>query len=148
MATYYRPTQKMITALLLDAGFTEQVIAPADRIGGAVFHREHADGRQQMAYVFAWSNFSIAEKEGILPCRLCIRITTDVPAPGPEAWKSAPLGSHVYIAFEKDGWDHVEKTFTSHILPVYDAAAADADDMLLTLQNELDIAPRAAKVSA
>ena len=71
----------MITALLVGAGFTQQVIAPADRIGGAVFYREHPDGRKQMAYAFVCSNFRISEKRGVLPWRLCGSLTT--PPKGP-----------------------------------------------------------------
>ena len=140
MANSYTPTQKMIADLLLGAGFTKQVIARADRIGGDVFHRTHPDGRVQMAYVFSWSNFRLAEKEGILPCRLCIRLTTDVREPGPDSWRRAPLGEHVYIPFDKGRWDDVTATFNRLALPVFDAAEHDAEDMLLTLQNELDIA--------
>lgn len=124
-ATSYHPTANMIRRLFFAHGFREPYPAEELRRGGFYFLRDHPDGRLQSAFVFTWSNFRSAAKEGILPCRLFIR--TDVGAPRPEsvAIERANNANGTFISFRKGEWDDVCSRFEQDILPIFEASPAD-----------------------
>ena len=137
MANYYFPTPKMIRALFAENGFSEPVPAEELRQGGYVFTREHEDGRLQTAYAFPWSNFAVAEKDGIAPCRLIIRVNLDAGADLGGAIRLANHGSDSFIPFEKGQWAEVAKAFTTTYLPLFDAPTFDGQ----TVSGELGEVP-------
>ncbi|MGW8431581.1 hypothetical protein ACWGJ9_10860 [Curtobacterium citreum] len=143
MPNYYHPTKKMTRALFTELGFTEPDPTAADRIGGHVFTRHHTDGRHQVLYVFHWSNFRIAEAEGILPCRLSIRVRLDGPADDETAIATAPHGEHTFISYGgSSDWDAVRGVVTNTYMPILDAPPSDGDEalrILLALDGELSV---------
>ncbi len=134
MPNYYHPTKKMTRALFTEHGFTEPDPDASNRIGGHVFTRHHPDGRHQVLYVFHWSNYRIAEAEGILPCRLSIRVRLDGPADNDTAVTTAAHGHHTFISYAGSAdWNAVRDTFTSDFLPLLNAPAERGERALQTL---------------
>jgi hypothetical protein len=130
MPNSYTPTAKMIRTLFEQHGFTEYKSVKELAIGGYVFFRKHEDGRLQMAYVFSWSNFRIAEKEGSSPCIFWVRSTLNVTRSQDEAWRSAPHGISVGIPFKPDQWDVVTAKFVNLVMPAFDAPDGDGEHLL------------------
>ena len=133
----------MTRALFTELGFTEPDPDASNRIGGHVFTRRHPDGRHQVLYVFHWSNFRIAEAEGILPCRLSIRVRLDGPADEETAVATAAHGAHTFISYSGSAdWGAVRSTFTDTYMPILDASPEEGETalrVLLALDGELSV---------
>jgi hypothetical protein len=122
---HYHPSAGKTRALFAELGFTEP--DPDSRTGGYVFTRKRPDGRTQSVYAFHWSNFRIADEQGILRCRFALRLNLDASSDPAKAVDRARDGHHTYIAYAgKEQWDAVKATFIREYMTLLDAPYEEA----------------------
>lgn len=127
---YYTPTKRMQEAAIGALGFSPLVETP----GGYLSTREHVDCRFQALWVFPWSNYLIAERDGIPPCNLCIRVTLDMPRmEQSRVQRHAPAGVHTTVWFDRELWHEVAPTLVRLWLPALDAPLEDGRTLLQEL---------------
>lgn len=130
MANSYIPSAKMIRDLFESHGFREYRSVAELRVGGMVFFRRHPDGRLQMAYVFSWSNFGVAEEKGHAPCVLWVRATLDAGASEEEAWRSASHAEGIAIGFQPREFKTVVEDVRHRVIPIFDAPLEEGERLL------------------